>query len=134
MNRTVQFTVPGAPQPKQRARQGNGGHWYTPEETRKYEAAVGVHGVIARMKGGWVKADPSMGFEVWINVYFPDQRGRDIDNVAKSVLDALNLDVWKDDRQVVRLVVERHLDRVAPRTEIAITRMEPLTLSARGGR
>lgn len=38
----------------------------------------------------------------------PDNRKRDIDNIPKAVKDAITLaEVWHDDSQVARLVVER---------------------------
>lgn len=43
-----------------------------------------------------------------INVYPPDRRARDIDNLLKALLDALtNAGVWVDDEQVDRIEIER---------------------------
>lgn len=43
---------------------------------------------------------------VEMEVFFPDRRQRDIDNLVKSTLDALtHAGVWKDDSQVKRLHV-----------------------------
>lgn len=39
--------------------------------------------------------------------YLPDRRRRDVDNLAGAVMDALNGVLWKDDSQIVRLVVEK---------------------------
>lgn len=124
----LRLIVPGPPVPKQRARQGRGGHWYTPSATRAYELAVGACGTVARVRARWAKADRLGHFSVTIDVFLPDERGRDVDNVAKSVLDALNQNVWRDDRQVARLVVNRHVDRSAPRTEVTIVRLEQTSL------
>lgn len=41
--------------------------------------------------------------------YLPDRRRRDVDNLAGAVMDALNGVLWRDDSQIVRLVVEKHL-------------------------
>jgi Holliday junction resolvase RusA-like endonuclease len=128
----LRFTVPGPPVPKQRARQGRGGHWYTPPETRGYELAVSACGTVARIRSRWPKADPVGRFDVMIHVFLPDERARDVDNIAKSILDALNRNVWRDDRQVARLVVNRHVDRATPRTEVTIARVEQATPAARG--
>ena len=44
---------------------------------------------------------------IWISVT-PDMKGGfDVDNVAKACLDALKGVLWRDDRQVVRLAVEK---------------------------
>ena len=41
------------------------------------------------------------GFVVWIKAFPPDRRRRDVDNLAKAILDALtNCGVWKDDALV----------------------------------
>jgi len=46
--------------------------------------------------------------EVEIEVFPPDKRRRDIDNLQKSLLDALEHGgAYKDDSQIVRLVIER---------------------------
>lgn len=43
-----------------------------------------------------------------VDVYPPDRRARDIDNLLKALLDALtNAGVWMDDEQVDRIVIER---------------------------
>jgi Holliday junction resolvase RusA-like endonuclease len=42
-------------------------------------------------------------FSVDLVFVLSDRRPRDIDNLAKTVLDALNKRAWKDDAQVVRL-------------------------------
>jgi Holliday junction resolvase RusA-like endonuclease len=125
MSELLSFVVPGAPVPKQRARRGNGGHWYTPQETVDYETSVSVRGMVARIRERWQKDDHWSRFAVSMDMFFPDERTRDIDNVCKSVLDGLNCNIWHDDRQVERLVITRHIDRVAPRTEIEIERLEP---------
>jgi crossover junction endodeoxyribonuclease RusA len=45
---------------------------------------------------------------VQVEIYPPDQRRRDIDNVQKSLFDALQHGgVYYDDSQVVRLVIEK---------------------------
>jgi Holliday junction resolvase RusA-like endonuclease len=45
---------------------------------------------------------------VHVEIYPPDRRRRDIDNVQKSLFDALQHgEVYRDDRQVVRLVMEK---------------------------
>ena len=120
----LKFTVPGPPQPKERARKGKGRRWYTPERTRRYEAAVqeaAQHHVFLRHGLNW-RTDCT--YHVELTAYFPDARARDLDNVCKSVLDACNEVLWRDDKQVVRVVLERGLDRENPRTEVTIEAKE----------
>lgn len=114
------FVVPGPPQPKERARKGKGRRWYTPERTRRYEAAVRETAqcrVFERHGFNW-RTDAE--YVVELVAHFPDARARDLDNVCKSVLDACNEVLWRDDKQVVRVVLERAIDRENPRTEVTI--------------
>lgn len=120
----LKFTVPGPPQPKERARQGKGRRWYTPERTRRYEEAVrenAQHHVFLRHGVNW-RTDAQ--YHVELAVYFQDARSRDLDNVCKSVLDACNEVLWRDDRQVVKVTMERCIDRENPRTEVTIEARE----------
>lgn len=59
---------------------------------------------------------------VTVNVYMPDARRRDVDNVLKASLDALSAArVYEDDSQIVRLTVERMgIDRDRPRLEVTV--------------
>lgn len=109
------FIVLGSPQPKERAR-GWGGRWVTPEKTRDYERLVGMVASVRRPPE-W----PLEGtYRVEVHAYFGDRRPRDVDNVAKSVLDGLNGVLWRDDRQVVRITAEKHIDWDLPRAEVRV--------------
>ena len=146
----LSFTVPGCPQPKQRARRGADGHWHTPQRTRSFEAKVLWYACGALVVAGNRALRPGetrpSGFAAWrvdgeyhvtIGVFFPDRRRRDADNVAKGVLDALNPRrargkrpgtapvVWKDDSQVRRLTVTTEVDQARPRTEVTIELLQP---------
>ena len=59
-------------------------------------------------------------YALTIHAHFPDLRTRDLDNVAKSIADALNSIAYRDDRQVCELHVYRHLDKERPRAEITL--------------
>ena len=97
------FAIPGKPQPKQRARKGANGRWYTPSETQKYERLVGALARVARLHGWRMDAR----YAVAISVFAPDKRRRDLDNIAKSILDGCNGVLWADDAQVDALTVVR---------------------------
>jgi len=61
---------------------------------------------------------------VTMAVHFRDRR-RDLDNVAKPILDLLQAaELIGNDRQVSRLVLTRHIDRGDPRVEVQITRAQ----------
>lgn len=87
--------VPGKPVGKQRPRKGRGNRWYTPRETKEYEARVGE---LARMAlpRGWIRTGR---YQVVVDVSTQSRR-LDLDNVLKSVLDGLTGTVYEDDRQV----------------------------------
>ena len=67
---------------------------------REYRQEVG-----SRLRG----TEPMTGpLEVLIDLYPPDRRRRDIDNVNKALLDALGHGgAYLDDSQISRLVIER---------------------------
>lgn len=99
----MKFEIPGKPQPKQRPRRDPNGVFYTPNKTRKYEQLVAFCALLARPPG-WPK---DRRYSVSITVTCPDKRGRDIDNVAKSILDGMNDIIWDDDAQVDQLEINR---------------------------
>lgn len=118
----LRFDVMGPPQPKQRARKGKGGHWFTPEPTRRYETAVksAAAEAIAQRRADLPPWPTDRRYRVTVWAVFGDNRRRDADNVGKAVLDALNGIAWKDDSQVEMLAVWRHVDRDNPHTAIAV--------------
>lgn len=116
---SVSFVVLGPPQPKQRARMGKGGHWFTPAATRAYEQAVRFVG--SYVSPTWRK---DKRYDVVVRAYFADARRRDADNVAKAVADALNGVYWDDDSQIRSLTCVREVDRDEPRTEVEITMLD----------
>lgn len=110
----VEVTIPGRPIAWQRAG-SNGRVRYTP--TRVAQAQDEIRWLtIAALPGGW---DPTPD-PVRLDLRFamPNDHTADVDNLAKLVMDALNHVLYVDDRQVVQLMVERTVDRDAPRTWI----------------
>lgn len=57
---------------------------------------------------------------VTIDLYWPDRRKHDVDNV-KALLDALNDVVWEDDGQIVDLRTRKHYDKEHPRVEMTVS-------------
>ena len=56
---------------------------------------------------------------VWIDVYPPDRRRRDLDNIIKSLLDALEHgNAYHDDSQIDSLFVQRQ--RVVPKGKVRV--------------
>lgn len=96
------------------------GHAVTPQDTRDYETMIAMlyKGLRGRMHQGAVEID------IKAYIYVPKSyskkkrqeiaRGKikpeckpDVDNIAKIVLDGLNGIAYSDDKQVVKLTVEK---------------------------
>lgn len=131
---SLSITIPGAPVPKGRPRVATfGGHAraYTPSKTRRYEDLIRLEA--GRAMEGRDQLDGAVS--VRINAFMPIPKSLnktktaaaiigdlrpltkpDVDNFAK-VIDALNGIAWRDDSQVVHMVVAKHYsDR--PRLEL----------------
>jgi len=122
----LEFTIPGPPQPKQRARKGKGGRWYTPTPTRRYHAHVAAcaHAALVKAKliGKWPMDEEYM---ISIMIFFPDKRRRDADNVVKSIQDGCTHIIWHDDHRVGCYSPPWRIDRDNPRAEVVIDVLDP---------
>lgn len=89
---------------------------------RKYKTAV-MASVIEHYRRFPQPITAEINVEVML--YPPDERGRDIDNYNKALFDSLtNAGVWRDDRQIKRMVVEWGPITKGGRVEISITQRE----------
>jgi crossover junction endodeoxyribonuclease RusA len=112
-----ELTLPIAAHTKQRPRFGRG-RAYTPAGTRNWEELLAWRFI--ERHGG-----PKLSCPVRVELFFGGvQSNQDIDNLAKSCLDALNGIAFEDDRQVVELVARKASNRTA-QTVIAITEVRP---------
>lgn len=141
--KTVKFIVPGAPKGKARARtvRGRGGNSfsYTPEQTVLYENLIKC---CYRQEASGMIFNDGQPLKVTIIAYYPIVKSTskkkkqqmlndlmfptkkpDIDNIAKSILDALNKLAYRDDTQVVTLHIEKHYAD-EPRVEVEIEEIE----------
>ncbi len=129
----MKLTIQGKVQAKQRVRLGRYSR-YTPEQTKNYENWV---------KLSFINQYPNFKpleneLQVSIKAYFEIPKSvskkkreqmlngnirptikPDLDNIAKSVLDALNGLAYLDDKQIVFLEVEKFYD-VSPRVELMV--------------
>lgn len=122
MSWSIVVGLEGDPIPKGRPRLGRGGHVYTPARTRDWEQMW--REMISLKLPSWFETTAE---EVAVTLRFwtkASTRG-DADNLSKTVLDAANGLIWKDDRQV------RHLDALIvergsrePRTELLVEPFE----------
>ena len=120
------FNIPGKIQAKQRPR-FNGKFAYTPKETIAYENWVRSC-YLEKYNNEKILETP---LEVHIRAYFeiPKSTSKkkkeqmleneinptikpDTDNIAKSILDSLNGIAYLDDKQVIKLVVEKYYAEV----------------------
>lgn len=114
MSAKAEFTVPGNPIPKARPRVVRG-RACTAKRTSDYERLVRV---FAKMS--W-RDEPMTGSIALTLRFFRETAHRcDLDNLVKSVCDALQRVVFEDDSQVVLLLAEKSIDRDAPRVEILV--------------
>lgn len=117
--------VPGNPQPWQRVALVSKGrarpHMFTPDETRAWEKTVGLHARAARSRErNWPSFSDAL-FRVELRFTLPDRRRRDLDNLAKAVLDGCNKVLWHDDAQVAELHIVRILKHPRPGVMISVT-------------
>jgi len=116
--RSVGLVVHGEPKAKQRPRVTRTGT-YTPKET------VIAEGIIALL---WLHQRQPIftgPVSVTLEFYNGNKRRRDVDNMAKLVLDALNGHAYTDDYLITRLTVSKIATTEAKaRTVIIITELE----------
>ena len=112
------FSVEVVPVPKARAGR-NHGRAYVDKRTLEYQRAVRLAATVHTPKG-WSKEGAMM---VVIRSYTKTARRVDVDNLAKSVLDAMNGVAYGDDSQVVDLQATKAVDRARPRVEVEVRRV-----------
>lgn len=119
----VRFFVPGDPVAKGRpraVRTRTGVRMHTPEKTERYERLVQHHAMLASVGAfnGPVRVFLDFGIatpaswskkrtEAALSGLERPCKRPDVDNLAKSVLDALNGIIYDDDVQVVELTVRK---------------------------
>ena len=120
------FSVEGDPVGKQRPRFSKG-HTYTPKKSVDYEKQIADKAQSAM--GPTEPLETPVAAYIYINHAIPASYSKkrkeaclnrferpkkpDLDNVAKSFLDAMNGIVYKDDVQVVSLHVTKRYDTIA---------------------
>jgi len=104
----VRFVVPGEPVPKARPRMGRGGRVYTPARTVNFEKRVAICAANANPE----IFTGSVAVRIWISLPMTKKQVErisraDLDNYAKAIMDAMSQIVYTDDRQVMRLRIDR---------------------------
>ena len=122
----ISLMIPGHLGAKERPRFGRrGGKPYTPAKTVGMENNVRAW-VVQQVGMPLIQGplDVTIGVFLPINPKWPAERqqrcaegyerpttGKDADNLAKGLLDALNGVLWRDDAQIVSLTVTKHYHR-----------------------
>ena len=121
----VRFHVPGEPVSKARAKMrvhpDGKVSTYTPSGTAAAERAIAI---VARAAG--LRPSPRWDYSVVIAFRMASWQRRDIDNLIKLVLDALNGIAWKDDVQVrhISAALERGARPSEAGTTVIVRAME----------
>lgn len=115
MPTVYETTVPGYPHPTIRARSkdGQAQHYDPPENVAAKERIQMFTRWRLPLLAGPLRVD------IWFEYERPNPTA-DLDNLAKTVLDAYNNYVWADDRQIVDLVLHKRGGKPADRTYIQI--------------
>jgi Holliday junction resolvase RusA-like endonuclease len=112
---SVCIPVPGNPRPKSRPRVVNG-RAYTPKATAEYERYLRDF-----LAPRWERKPLTEPLSVQMYFYRDTRRRVDLDNLIKSVLDAMQGLVFVDDYQIVRISAEKRYDAEFPRVEVTIS-------------
>lgn len=133
----ITFTIPGEPYGKGRPRFTKTGRIYTPKKTADYERIV-KREYLSQAKAQKLEGAISATIKATCTVaksetkknrllklagkIFPTKKP-DCDNIAKTVLDALNTIAYKDDSQVVELHVYKRYGETGS-TEVLLDELE----------
>jgi crossover junction endodeoxyribonuclease RusA len=114
----IRFFVPGIPAPKQSFRFSRNGH-YQSLRVKSWQAAVASEAQKA-YSGKILEA----GLSVTLVFSLPDRRRRDLDNLSKGVLDALNGLIFKDDTQICALHLFKLIRKQEPGAFVEISTLQ----------
>ena len=118
----IQFTIPGKPIPKARARVTRRGWAYTPKRTMQGENLVKMIGLARRAASKLSISEGSFRLQV---ICYGANPLADWDNLGKLISDALNGVFWKDDRQVIDArVMKLPCAKGQERTEVQIESLQ----------
>ncbi len=119
----LHVVIPGRPHPLQRARLGK----YTTYDTDANRAAKDR----IRWMTRWKQAPYTRPVSIYIHCSFTKGNSGDVDNLAKTVLDAFNKVVIADDRLVMSLTVSKDVAAPKDETEVWMWASDPHPLPAR---
>ena len=132
----IQFTIPGTPVAKARPRVTRSGHAYTPKKTADYERRVKI--CVMQLMAVQHLRPTTEAIRLYVQAFFPIPSSwslskkknaiegvlkpvsrPDLDNLVKSIQDALNGVAYKDDSQIIELIGGKHYS-YEPRVEVTV--------------
>ena len=140
----IAFIIPGEPEAKMRpvfARRGKFVATYTPDKTVRYENLVKMMFINAREEAGaagLLEGPLAIRIDAYFAIPSSESKKRksmmlsgeikcvkkkDVDNIAKIVMDGLNKVAYKDDKQVIKLIVTKQYSD-EPRVEVFVEEVE----------
>src|SRR3990167_2748960 len=105
---------------KSRARLGDKGRFYTPQNTRVHERNIQTE--LKRLLPGFA-VDVASAFGIEVEFFRSTKQRRDLDNMIKTVLDACTGFVWGDDSQVTHISASVKFGATSDRTRLLIHRL-----------
>lgn len=146
--RKIAFIVAGEPKGKERPRFCHNGQIYTPKQTTTYEQQI----IFDYYKQcGNVKFDENSQLELFVKAYYkiPKSASKkkrmamlseeirptkkpDGDNILKAVADALNGVCYKDDKNIVKMSIEKFYSDV-PRIEVVVQEVQKVETDENDG-
>ena len=99
----MKITIPIEPKPAPRPRFSRYGGAYMPKEFQEYKAQIADEASIVMAGNAPLEGALKTDIKFFCRTKkITSRKAGDVDNLAKSVLDALNGVIWKDDSQIVQ--------------------------------
>jgi len=134
MESKISLTIPGEPKAKQRPKWFKHGT-YTPEKTVSYESYVKE--LFATKYSTFMPVGSALTLVIWAGLLIPKSASKkkvgmmklgiikptkrpDVDNILKTVMDALEKLAYKNDSQICHVVIDKDYSE-RPRLEITIS-------------
>lgn len=136
----LEFSVPGEACAQGRPRFTvfkNRAFAYDPEKSKNYKSFVKLLAMQAMEEQGWKYNELPLAIEIMVYKAIPKRKTKkireaimagkeyptvkpDVDNVAKTIMDALSGVVYKDDKQVVDLSIKKRYTETEPLVMVTI--------------
>ena len=119
----LELTYHGDPIAHQRPRLGKGGRFYTPTKTREYRSGLS-DAIVNAMNGTSLRDDRESVYGVQALFYRGNRQRIDVDNLLKTVFDAITqAGAWYDDSRVHETAARIRKASAEPRVEFVVYRL-----------